>query len=158
MATRSITLKKSLTSTYVEGRTQGWLLRLRVMSAVDVDTHVFVFQRTTNADGSTTDTFSNVASPRDLTAYAEDAPAEGDVFFRKDRADLVFRSLTLGQETLANIEIDVASLIEALNLLDSLQAQTITIRHPSVSESSSSSSSSSSSDQYWEVVLSVSAA
>ena len=129
-ATRSITLQKSLTDTYVEGRTQGWLLQLAVTEAVGLAAQIFVFQRIVNPTGAVDDVFTNVATPYDIATYPVDAPAGASPFFRTSQVSLVFRSNDLGQETLFELESDISTLIRTYNQLDELQEQTVTITCP----------------------------
>ena len=164
---RTVSLKKGITSTYVEGRTQGYLLRLEIVDACDVDENLFVFQRFSLTTGGYQDRFSNIASPADIHEYPVGAPAPGGVFFRSSLAELVFRNLDLLHQTVDDIECDIGLLIQTLNQLYDLQETTIEITAPRCSRpdspcsvgviaSSSSSSSDESSSSSWPMRRSVS--
>lgn len=118
---RYITLN-SRVGQYVEGKTQGYELRLEVTEACNVDQEVFVFQRRANpVEGETPiDEFSNVATPFDLEMYAVDAPAAGQSYYRLSAVELVFRNRDALTQALTDIEIDTQELVRNLNQLDSL--------------------------------------
>ena len=137
---------------FVEGRTQGFRLKAAVVEAVDVTSDIFVYQIKSQPGFTGKDFhFVNIASPSDIEEYPAGIPddlndPDIEPFFRTDNIDLVFRSAQAVDEALEKIDQDVESLIEALNLMEELQALQV-IEHgtaPSPSSSSSSDSSSSS--------------
>ena len=144
---RSVTLRKGITGTYVEGRTQGYLLQLEVTETVGVDPYLFVFQRINDNDE-----FSNVASPADLEEYPVGEPDDGSPFFRLHEASLVFRNLTQLEKSVEDVEKDIEGLVETLNQLDRLQESTVVISRitptptPSTCEDTTEPESSSSCD------------
>jgi hypothetical protein len=120
-----VALKQGITHTYVEGRTQGYLLKLEIVDACDVDENIFVFQRIPSASGGHQDTFSNIASPTDLDVYPVSAPDPGGVFFRRSAVDLVFRSRSLLTTAADKIITDVQQMLQALDVVAHMQHETI---------------------------------
>lgn len=119
---RSITIRKQTPRVYVEGRTQGYLLRLEAIASVNMPTEVFVFQRApATATVGERDTFENLASPADLEEYPVGAPASGGVFYRSSVVELVFRNIDLLFQTLAEIQRELTSLIESLDQMDEFE-------------------------------------
>jgi len=123
---RSVTLRKGITGTHVDGRTHGYLLKLEVIETVDVDPYLFVFQRkpATLPGATAMDEFSNVASPADFDAYSIGTPTDASPFFRRLEAELVFRDIDQLRQAAYTIENDVIMLICTLNQLDQLVEQT----------------------------------
>jgi len=165
---RYIVLKRGALHEYVEGRTQGYKLRLDVEEAHRVDSNIFVFQRrpATLPSGDPIDEFSNIASPSDLVEYPVGEPLLGGHFYRLDWVELVFRNLDLLEQSVLDLENDISELIQTLNQLDRLDEETILIERP-VGDStdttcvtpatpSSSSCSSSPSSSSWPLMRSVS--
>jgi hypothetical protein len=139
---------------YVEGRTQGFRVRFKVIEAVGLDANIFVYQIKTAPGYTHTDYFfQNVASPADLEEYPAGEPADLNAsdlqpFFRLDEADLVFRSAQAVDEAIEKLEQELTGLIESLQYMDTLApTQVIEIGTPPSSSSSSSSDSSSSSSE-----------
>lgn len=126
---RSITLKQSTIAAYVEGRTQGYRIRLDIIEAQLVAPEIFVYQRIEEPESEVSyrDVFSNVASPADIATYQVGAPATGQQFYRLSYVDLVFRSIDLLQQSLEDLQQDVAELISTLDAMDVLVATCITI-------------------------------
>lgn len=118
---RYITLN-SRVGQYVAGQTQGFELRLEVTEACNVDQDIFVFHRRANsvAGGDPIDEFSNVATPFDLDAYAADAPAAGQEYYRLSEVNLVFRNRDSLSQSLIDIETDTQELIRNLSQLSGL--------------------------------------
>jgi hypothetical protein len=163
-ASRYIVLTKGQISEYVEGRTQGYKIRLEVTEAHNVTEDIFVFQRRANpvAGGDPIDEFTNVASPNDINEYAADAPSAGENKYRLSVVELVFRNLDLLEQTVADIESDIAELIRTLNQLDVLVDETVVIvsdlppESASVCDSAAEETSSCSSSSSWPVRRSIS--
>ena len=105
---RSLTLRRSEPAEYVEGRTQGYRIRYDVVEAQLVVPEIFVYQRKPGSAGEgPVDEFSNVASPSDLEEYPADEPETGGQFFRLSYIDLVYRSLSLLQTSISDLEQDI---------------------------------------------------
>jgi hypothetical protein len=121
---RSIRLRRSDMTTHVEGRTQGFRIKIEVVEANLVTPFIFVYQREPNVDeeGNPIDNFSNIGSPNDLEEYPVEMPtAESPIFFRLDKVDMIFRSRDTADDTVKAIYNDVAQLIETLNFADVLE-------------------------------------
>lgn len=124
---RSVTLRIGEIASYVDGRTQGYRVRVDVVEANLMDPEIFVYQRFSDTTPAT-DEFSNVASPADLEEYPTNTPATGGQFFRLSYVDLVYRNMDLLQQSLTDLQNDVRSLVESLGILDVFgEPQTITI-------------------------------
>jgi hypothetical protein len=123
--TRSISIRKSPISQYVEGRTQGYRVRLEVCEARLIPAEIFVHQRrpATTISGSPIDEFSNVASPADLEEYPAFEPDDTSAFFRLSYVDLVFRSLDLLNKAVDDIMDDIRCLVESLEQIDELSSE-----------------------------------
>jgi hypothetical protein len=67
----------------------AYRMDLTIDNANDITPKLFVKQRLVNPDHSTNDVFITVANAVDLEDYAEDAPADGDTYFRTDTASFV---------------------------------------------------------------------
>jgi hypothetical protein len=137
---------------YVEGRTQGFRVRFKVLEAEGLDTNIFVYQIKTAPGFSHTDYFfQNIASPADLEEYPAGEPENLNApdlqpFFRLDEADLVFRSAQAVDEAVEKLQQELTGLTESLEYMGNLvPTQVIESGTPSSSSSSSSSDSSSSS-------------
>lgn len=124
---RSLTIQISEIAEYVIGRTQGYRVRVEVTEAQLMPPEVFVYQR----NGSTTppsDDFSNVASPSDLEEYPITEPDTEGIFFRLSYVDLIYRNIDLLNQSVADIQSDIQSLLESLAILDAFGSpQTVTI-------------------------------
>lgn len=118
---RYIVLKKYVSCKYVRGRTQAYILRLVVEEAHDIAEEIFVFLRQNDRD-----TFSNVASPEDLTTYPATDPGTGS-FFRLNEVSMVFRELFLLEGALTDILTDIKDLIAALDGFDSTLVNTTVV-------------------------------
>ena len=116
-AERYISLRKRVSDTYVDGRTQGYLLQLSVNEACHVDDAIFVFLRTVDTDDEIQDQFTNIASPYELVNLPVGEPNPGEQAFRMDAVDMVFRSLELLNQAFTDIVSDVQELISTLNKL-----------------------------------------
>ena len=126
---RSLTIRKSEISEYVDGRTQGYSIRLEVLEARFIPAEIFVYQRKPGTlPGSTPiDVFSNVASPADLEEYAAGEPAADSAFFRLHYVDLVYRNLDLLHTSIDELIQDIRCLLESLGKMDLLVEESITI-------------------------------
>ncbi|MFN2278164.1 MAG: hypothetical protein ACK2UR_11175, partial [Candidatus Promineifilaceae bacterium] len=128
---RSVSLKVSEPSIYVEGRTEGYRVILEVVDAIGLPKEIFVFQRKVGSAGIRYDEFSNVASPADLEEWQAGAPEEpdppGQLFYRLSVLTLVFRSLDLLQQSVTDIKQDICLLLESLEQMDQLEETLVTI-------------------------------
>lgn len=89
------------------------------------------FRRLVDAEtGRTSDEFSHVCSPFDLTLYPANAPdpAQFPQYFRKSTVDILLPSLAALEEAWSAINAEVGELVEALNRLDRLVVAD-TVRH-----------------------------
>jgi hypothetical protein len=125
---RSITLRRSDIEEYVEGRTQGYRVRFDVVTAVCILAEIFVYQRQAGLEpGTTTDEFSNIASPADFEEYPVNNPSEITGFFRLSYVDLIFRSVELLEQSAQDLISDVCSLVTSLDQLDVLVEHDVTL-------------------------------
>lgn len=143
-------LRRSRTSRYVDGRTQGFRYVIEVLESSGLPLEIFVYQRKPIISGTDyTDVFSNVASPADFEEYPVGAPScDAYPFFRLKSIDLVFRSMSLADDAWIALQNDIAQLIESLEFMNDLSLEeevTFGTRPESSSSDSQSSSSSSSS-------------
>jgi hypothetical protein len=136
---------------YVEGRTQGFRVKFKVLEAEGLDENIFVYQIKTAPGFTHTDYFfQNIASPADLEEYPAGVPTDLNAsdlqpFFRLDEADLVFRSAQAVDEAVEKLQQELTGLIESLEYMENLvPTQVIESGTPPSSSSSSSSDSSSS--------------
>jgi hypothetical protein len=111
-------MQRGTTIRYVDGRTQGYRLRLRVVDTCDVDPNLFVYEQ--RAD---TAEFSNIASPSDIDIIPVDAAATIPGYYRQSTAELVFRTMAQLEASVEDIEEDVQALIMALNQLETTAEQ-----------------------------------
>jgi hypothetical protein len=135
---------------YVEGRTQGFRIRAKVIEVEGLDANVFVYQIKRKPGYTYADySFQNVASPADLEEHPAGEPADINAagvypFFRMDEIDLVYRSVKDVEDTIVKLEQELTGLIEAIDWMDTLlEGQVIEIGTRASSSSSSSSSESS---------------
>ncbi|KKN45016.1 hypothetical protein LCGC14_0687280 [marine sediment metagenome] len=124
-----IKLKKYETTEYVEGRTEGFQLRLEVIEAIGLPPEIFVYQRKPGRlpNGQARDEFSNIASPVDLEEYPTEEPSSESSFFRLKTLDIVFRNIELLRTSFADIRQDICSLIESLCQMQVAAEEIITI-------------------------------
>ncbi len=140
---RFITLNPFGLTQYVQGRTQGWRLRIEIGDRENIPAEIFVYQRKPlpPSAGAFTDDFVNIASPADLEEYPVNEPAGAVPFYRLAYADIIFRSQSLADEAWNAIIADVTELIRTLDLMDNLvPMQPVVIGTQSPSSSSISSS------------------
>jgi hypothetical protein len=132
---------KEAPAIYVEGRTQGYRLRLTVQEAINISKDIFVFQKQpADTAGNVRSAFTNVASPADLQEYpvGYDSAAE-DVFFRLSQIDVIFRTLDLLNDAWRLIEIDIRALLASLCEMDNFVEEVVEFgTRPSSSSSGSS--------------------
>lgn len=114
---RYISLRKRVSDTYVDGRTQGYLLQISIAEACRIDEAIFVFRRTVDTTDEVQDQFDHLASPYELLNLPVGDPSPGDELFRMDAVDMVFRSLELLNQAFTDIVSDVQELISTLNKL-----------------------------------------
>lgn len=124
-----VRLRKREISEYVEGRTEGYRLRLDVIEAIGIPPEIFVYQRKRGLlpNERDRDEFSNVASPADLEEYPADEPEPTRSFFRLKSIDVVFRNLDLLRTSLNDVRQDICSLIESLCQMETSAEEIITI-------------------------------
>lgn len=134
-----IRLQREGTSVYVDGRTQGYRMRITAFDAAGgIPNEIFVYQR--QPYGAVfSDQFTNIASPADVQEYPILMPDPGGVFYRLAQVDLIFRNLALANDAWAGIKNDVDQLIQTLEFLETLEVQEIVDFGSSSSSSSSSS-------------------
>ena len=125
---------------YSLGFTQGYLMKVIVTEAVNVDKEILVFQRFPPAN----DVFRNIASPADLQEYPIGSPIDNIPFFRLSEVRLVFRNITLADDAWTKIKAEVSSLVDTLSSFSDLSLVEI-VEFGTAPLSSSSSTSSHSS-------------
>lgn len=140
-----IKLKRYGMTTYVEGRTQGYRMRVQVTETAGIDDALFAYQVVPPAGGGTEygAKFSHVCSPADVEEYPKDAPGSGDNFYRLAEIDIIFRNLKLLEDAWEKIQNDFTELVRTLEHMQALvPLEEVTFgSFPSSSSSSSSSSS-----------------
>jgi len=140
-----IKLQRYGMTSYVEGRTQGYRMRVKVSQVSGVDDALFAYQVMPPAGGGTEygAEFSHVCSPADIEEYPRDAPVSGKDFYRLTEIDIIFRNLKLLEDAWEKIQNDFTELVRTLENMDTLTlAEEVTFgSFPSSSSSSSSSSS-----------------
>lgn len=138
-------LKRSAMGVYVAGRTQGYRFTVEVEKAEGITDKIFVYLRKI-INGEVFDEFTNIASPADIAEYPEDEPVEQigtPPFFRLSTIDLVFRNITLADDTWLGIQQDCAQLIQTTEYENNLDIEeTVSFGEENSSSSSDSSSSS----------------
>lgn len=123
-ASHELSIAKQVTEHVVEGRTQGYRIRLAVTPVRGFrDGGVFVFR-----DDAVT-SFSNVASPVNLADLALDRPND-DGYYRTALLDIVFASRSEAEEVLGEVLAELAVLCEEqAKLINDLgDAETIVVR------------------------------
>ncbi len=111
MTTYSLELTKQETADFVDGRTQGFRIRLSAtVTAGFDDAAVFLFQRE-----GTVDNFSNVCSVADMFDFLKDTPDPENGWLRRDAIDLVFASKSEALETLELINVDIKLLCSEMS-------------------------------------------
>lgn len=104
MSTYAITPSIQRTVNVVDGRTQGFRLKMVLTAPVGfVDAGLFLFLRQ-----GTTDIFQAICSPANLNDYTLAAPSTPEPFLRLDNIDLVFSSqveaLSIEQQILVELK------------------------------------------------------
>ena len=124
--TYRIKLEKSQVSRFVEGRTQGYRVQLKVIETENIDPEVFVFKRDSNSTEEVY-SFANVASPADMEEYPTEATAAPGVsFFRRDTVALDFRNIQLLKDAVTGGKQDLSGRLCSLKLNDELADEEIT--------------------------------
>ena len=105
---------------------QGYYLIVEALSATDMPTEIFVFQRTTqygeSADDQFGDLFVNVASPTDIQETPVGAPNDdNNPYYRTSDLTLCFRSEVELEECWEYIKEDIEGLVAALKSLENLE-------------------------------------
>lgn len=139
-----IKLQRYGMATYIEGRTQGYRMRIIVTEAVGVDDALFAYQVIPAVGGGTeyAAKFTNVCSPVDIEEYPRDVAESGKDFFRLTEVDIVFRNLKLLNDAWEKIQHDFTELVRTLESMENLIPQEeVTFGHFPASSSSSSSGS-----------------
>lgn len=139
-----IRLRRYGMTEYIDGRTQGFRMKIEVIEAVGVSPSIFMYQRKPGLeeDGGPVDEFVAIASPADLEEYGTgpDPLDPTKPFFRLEAVDLVFRNQTLLEEAWTKIKSDVEELIQSLVFMENLVIQEeVEFGEPPSSSSSSSS-------------------
>jgi hypothetical protein len=136
-------LKRYGMARFVDGRTQGYRVRLEVEDAQDISPAVFVYQikPALSEEGEPVADFCNIASPADIAEYpVEQEPPPEKPFFRRTYVELDFRSiddLNIGVQKMYN---DLEQLVESWRYMEELVL--VEVREFGSPSSSSSSSSS----------------
>lgn len=139
-----IRLRRYGMTEYVDGRTQGYRMKVEVVEAAGVSPSIFVYQVKPgiSEEGGPVNEFTNVASPADLEEYGLMPPDAGNPapFYRLAAVDLVFRNQTLLESAWAKIKSDVEELIQSLTFMENLVVmEEVDFGEPPTSSSSSSS-------------------
>lgn len=140
-----IQLQRYGMTTYVEGRTQGYRMRVVVKETVGVDDALFAYQVVPAVGGGTEygARFSHICSPADIEEFPRDAAESGKDFFRLTEIDIIFRNLKLLEDAWEKIQSDFTELVRTLENMNNLTlAEEVTFGNFPTSSSSSSSSSS----------------
>jgi len=127
---RWITLSKYGQEQYTAGRTQGYRMVIEVDEVCNVSANIFLYQVSfpDPETGETTSRFKAVCSPSDIEQYPIDEPESGGTYYRLSSADLLFRAVSLADETWDAIRGDVEELVETLGLMDEMGLiETVTI-------------------------------
>ena len=144
-STRFIRIKREGMALYVDGRTQGFRVRITATESLGMPLAIFVYQHLPFPDPDTgyQARFVNVASPNDLQEYQVGEVGDSVYpFYRLNQIDLVFRNVEMLEEAVEKLYEDIAQLVESLNFMDNLEPQEeVTFGTPPSSSSSSSSSS-----------------
>lgn len=111
-------------SAFHSNSTDGQRLRIEVDESIGVSPKVFAYlmQPLSSSDQTQRAQFDHICSPPDLEDYPEDSPVVHSIpaWFRLNYVDLLFRSQHELQQALADIKVDLGSLISTLNLMDYL--------------------------------------
>jgi hypothetical protein len=143
---RHIHLKWAV-SHYVYNVIDGLRVRIWVEEAVGVTSKIFAYQQFPKnpSTGAKAGVFDHVCSPPDLEEFPEDEPeaASRPEWFRLDYVDVMLRSVTESDAFIEDVRADVASLVNTLNVMDTLvpTGEEWIGGEPDASSSSSSNSS-----------------
>ena len=127
---RYIVLSKYGQEQYTAGRTQGYRMVIEVDEVCNITANIFLYKVSfpDPETGETTARFKAVCSPADIEQYPIDEPESGGTYYRLSSADLLFRAVSLADETWESIRGDVEELVETLNLMDVMELQeTVTV-------------------------------
>ena len=124
-------LRKSITQ---DTSGQAYILEMEINAAEEITPDLFLKQRVSNFDGTTTDNFIGVATPVDIEDYPAKAPGTESSIFRDNIISLVSPDPTLLQESLDTILYELELLVDQATVLDNLSADAVyTITAASVS-------------------------
>ena len=116
----SITVRRSIPP-YEARDVQSYDMDLEVLSAVDMDKAIFVFQvgvaPARSPGQEMTDYFVSIADPVDMEELATipPNPADDTPFYRSDKVSLRFRDITSLEECWTFVSSDITGLVAALN-------------------------------------------
>jgi len=113
MATHTVLLEVEYSKTQEEIDPYKFVLTADVERNEYIAPHIFVFER----DLAGVDHFCAVATPINLTEFAANAPASGQVFFRRDSLELSFPSLSELNEVFDALELDIQKLVDDYQIL-----------------------------------------
>src|SRR4051812_42870897 len=93
----------------------GYVLKIRVKEATNIDKEIFVFQREARSGFAPNfiDEFVGVASVGELSEFDPNSPADGLAFYRSDTVELIFETVTELDEALEAIKGEVFTLQKA---------------------------------------------
>jgi hypothetical protein len=106
-----------------------YMMELEVVSAEDIDKHIFVKQRFRRPDGTFDDRFAAVASPAQLEDLDVNSPREDSTYFRSSKVQLTHTSLVYLDYIWNTIVTDVSMLVEdaaAMSVLEEEETVTVT--------------------------------
>lgn len=115
-----ITIRRSVPD-FEKEQVQSYDMIVETVSATGMPSEIFLFQRgiapAYSAGEEPNDMFVAIADPVDLeeTPTTPQNPVDTNPFYRQDRVELRFRSITDLEETWQYIQYDIAGLVHALN-------------------------------------------
>ena len=104
----------------------AYRIDLSITAANDITTKIFVKKRFKKYDGTLDDSFVAVASPTNLQDFAEDAPNEGQNYFRTNCISLQTSDVNYLNTVLQEILSDISLLLNEETVLDGISNQSIT--------------------------------
>lgn len=129
---RSITLSRQAQQPATGYGREGYRWAVSVTTSSGVAREIFRFLRRPLDPSKPTDTqvdvFSGVCRPEEMASLPVGAPHEGDdpAWLRSSSVDLVFASEELADLAWSRLQVDVRSLLLALNKMDTLTPATTT--------------------------------
>lgn len=144
---RGIFVRRYAQTKYNNEAIEGFRFKAVAYGGNDMPNKIFRYGREAlNArEGSYRLAFDGVCSPSDLEEFPEDAPLVNSYpeFCRLDYIDLVFRTQEEAEETWTVLVSEISNLVNTLNAMDGITAETtLKIGDPPPSDGPASSSSS----------------